>query len=157
MAKKKNKQQITNNIQQLNLEIDYDKLAETIVKAQEKAQEETCKNKRFTTGTFVVLLSIVFRVLAVLGWIMAVLTPFAIVSMCKSFTWEAVNILGNVIDIVFAISLMAIFFFYAFFLWKSAKEMEKEKDRNYIIAVFSGVVSFAALVVALVSLFKGVG
>ena len=42
MAKKKEKQQIINNIQNLNLEIDYDKLAEAIVKAQEieKAREE---------------------------------------------------------------------------------------------------------------------
>ena len=40
---------------------------------------------------------------------------------------------------------------------KSAKEIETEKDRNYIISVFSGIVSFAALIVALVALFKGVG
>ena len=37
------------------------------------------------------------------------------------------------------------------------KEIETEKDRNYIISVFSGIVSFAALIVALVALFKGVG
>ena len=66
MAKKKDKPQVVNNIQELNLEIDYDKLAEAMVKAQ-------------------------------------------------------------------------------------------EKDRNYIISVFSGIVSFAALIVALVALFKGVG
>ena len=66
MAKKKDKPQVINNIQELNLEIDHDKLAEAMVKAQ-------------------------------------------------------------------------------------------EKDRNYIISVFSGIVSFAALIVALVALFKGVG
>ena len=38
-----------------------------------------------------------------------------------------------------------------------AKEIETEKDRNYIISVFSGIVSFAALIVALVALFKEVG
>ena len=37
----------------------------------------------------------------------------------------------------------------------SANEMAAEKDRNYIMAVFSGVVSFAALVAALAALFKG--
>ena len=66
MAKKKDKPQVINNIQELNLEIDHDKLAEAMVKAQ-------------------------------------------------------------------------------------------EKDRNYIISVFSGIVSFAALKVALVALFKEVG
>ena len=36
-------------------------------------------------------------------------------------------------------------------------EMAKEKDRDYVVAVFSGIVSFAALIVALVALLKGVG
>ena len=71
MAKKKDKPQVINNIQELNLEIDYDKLAESIVKTNNK--------------------------------------------------------------------------------------IETEKDRNYIISVFSGIVSFAALIVALVVLFKEVG
>ena len=39
MAKKKDKPQVINNIGELNLEIDYDKLAEAIVKAQEKSAE----------------------------------------------------------------------------------------------------------------------
>ena len=37
MAKKKDKPQIINNIQELNLEIDYEKLAEAIVKAQNQS------------------------------------------------------------------------------------------------------------------------
>ena len=40
MAKKKDKPQVVNNIQELNLEIDYDKLAESIVKAQERSENE---------------------------------------------------------------------------------------------------------------------
>ena len=36
-------------------------------------------------------------------------------------------------------------------------EIDKEKDRNYIVDVFSAIVSFAALIVALVALLKGVG
>ena len=40
MAKKKEKQQVINNIQELNLEIDYDKLADAIVKAQNIVKEE---------------------------------------------------------------------------------------------------------------------
>ena len=43
MAKKKDKPQVINNIQELNLEIDYDKLAEAIVKAQEKSEKDTCE------------------------------------------------------------------------------------------------------------------
>ena len=37
MAKKKDKPQVINNIQELNLDIDYDKLAEAIVKAKKRS------------------------------------------------------------------------------------------------------------------------
>ena len=36
--KNKDKKQVINNIQELNLEIDYDKLAEAIIKANDKAR-----------------------------------------------------------------------------------------------------------------------
>ena len=45
MAKKKDKNQPITHIQNLNLEIDYDKLAESIVKAQGKANETIKKHK----------------------------------------------------------------------------------------------------------------
>lgn len=40
MAKKKDKPQVINNIEEINLEIDYDKLAEAIVIAQEKTNKK---------------------------------------------------------------------------------------------------------------------
>lgn len=43
MAKKKDKPQVINNIGELNLEIDYDKLAETIVKANVKIESQDTK------------------------------------------------------------------------------------------------------------------
>ena len=45
MAKKKDKPQVVNNIQELNLEIDYDKLAEAIVKAKQIEEENVAKKK----------------------------------------------------------------------------------------------------------------
>ena len=45
MAKKKDKPQVINNIQELNLEIDYDKLAEAIVKAKQIEEENATKKK----------------------------------------------------------------------------------------------------------------
>ena len=45
MAKKKEKPQVINNIQELNLEIDYDKLAEAIVKANSQLDAEANKSK----------------------------------------------------------------------------------------------------------------
>ncbi|MBO5967935.1 MAG: hypothetical protein J6S14_05495 [Clostridia bacterium] len=45
MAKKKDKPQVVNNIGELNLEIDYDKLAEAIVKAKQIEEENVAKKK----------------------------------------------------------------------------------------------------------------
>lgn len=45
MAKKKDKPQVINNIQELNLEIDYDKLAQAIVKAKQIEEENVAKKK----------------------------------------------------------------------------------------------------------------
>ena len=158
MSKKKDKPQVINNIQELNLEIDYDKLAESIVKAQEKSENEINRKKKFTSGTFAMIISFAFRGVAILGWLIALATPIAIINVAKSFLWvEANAIVGNVFSIAFAVALFFVLNLYSLLLWKSAKEIETEKDRNYIISVFSGIVSFAALIVALVALFKGVG
>ena len=49
MAKKKDKPQVINNIQELNLELDYDKLEEAIVKAinaKDASSEETQTKSR---------------------------------------------------------------------------------------------------------------
>ena len=158
MAKKKDKSQVINNIGEINLEIDYDKLAESIVKAQEKSESEANRKKKFTSGTFATIISLAFRGVAILGWLIALATPVAIINMAKSFVWNKANVvMGNVFSIAFAVALFIVLVLYSFLLWKSAKEIETEKDRNYIISVFSGIVSFAALIVALVALFKGVG
>lgn len=139
-------------------DIDYDKLAETIVIAQEKSEAEANKKGKFTSGTFSLLVSVVFRVIAVFGVIIAVAIPSAIINSLQSLIWsEFGNIVSNIIYIALIVVFWLIIIAYAFILWKSAKEIEEEQDRNYIISVFSGIVSFAALVVALVALFKGVG
>ena len=158
MAKKKNSLQVINNIGELNLEIDYDKLAKSIVKALEKSENEANKNKKFTSGTFAMIISLAFRGEAILGWLIALATPITVINTAKSFGWDEVNaIVSNVFSIAFAVALFVVLVLYSFLLWKSAKEIETEKDRNYIISVFSGIVSFAALIVALVALFKEVG
>ena len=48
MAKKKNNTTVVNNIDSVNLEIDYDKLAEAIVKARKKEEEQLTKEKQET-------------------------------------------------------------------------------------------------------------
>ena len=158
MAKKKDKPQVINNIQELNLEIDYDKLAEAIVKAQEKSENEANKSKKFTSGMFSMLVFVILRLIACLGWIIAFCLLLRSVNLITAMSWEGFSVVAeNIFQIVYTVAIVALLVLYPLMLWKSAKEIETEKDRNYIISVFSGIVSFAALIVALVALFKGVG
>ena len=158
MAKKKDKQQVINNIQELNLEIDYDKLAESIVKANSKLDAEANQSKKFTSGMFSMSVFVILRVIALLGWIIAFALLIGSINTFIEMSWNDFStISGNIFQIIHSITITVLLVLYPLMLWKSAKEIETEKDRNYIISVFSGIVSFAALIVALVALFKGVG
>ena len=154
MAKKKNKQQITNNIQQLNLEIDYDKLAESIVKAQEKTQEQ--EDAFYTTGAFSSLASLTLRMLGVFGILIAL---FALIyggyyAICCLSWNDWLQIVGNVFACIFwAIIIVAVFMLSLVFC-KSGKELEESKDKHFVVAVFSALSGLIALIVALIALFK---
>ena len=153
-----NKPQVINNIEQLNLEIDYDKLAEAIIKAQEISEDKENTKHKFTSGSFMMFVIGAFRAFAIILGILAAimfLTPFI---AWNSLQWSSfTNVFNSIFTIIFCIVIAIVLALYTALLWKSAKEIETEKDRNYIISVFSGIVSFAALIVALVALFKGVG
>ena len=158
MAKKKDKPQVVNNIQELNLEIDYDKLAEAIVKANSQLDAEANKSKKFTSGMFSISVFVILRVIALLGWIVAFTLLIGSINTFIEMSWNDFStISGNIFQIIYSITITVLLVLYPLMLWKSAKEIETEKDRKYIISVFSGIVSFAALIVALVALFKGVG
>ena len=157
MAKKKDKPQVINNIQELNLEIDYDKLAEAIVKANSKLDTKANQSKKFTSGMFSISVFVILRVIALLGWIIAFALLIDSINTFIEMSWNDFStISGNIFQIIYSITITVLLVLYPLMLWKSAKEIETEKDRNYIISVFSGIVSFAALIVALVALFKGV-
>ena len=153
-----NKPQVINNIEQLNLEIDYDKLADAIVKAQEVSEDEANKKRRFTSGAFAMLITVAFRIFSAFMGLLSVVLILAPVVSWQTLQWSGfTNIVTSVSTIGFCIVFAIVLGLYTVLLWKSAKEIETEKDRNYIISVFSGIVSFAALIVAFVALFKGVG
>ena len=156
MAKKKEKPQMINNIQNLNLEIDYDKLAEAIIKAQEKGADNQQKSKHYTLGTFAAPLIAVFYGLSILGWLVVTAIPIGVYQIWYSFNWNDVpNCIASSVTLLITFGIMFVIALYSILLWKAAKEVEAETDRNYVISMFSGVVSFAALIVALVALIKG--
>ena len=142
MAKKKEKPQIINNIQELNLEIDYDKLAEAIVKAEEEFQKEKKRPNKFRAigkSIFNMTVSVV-AVLLLIGVIIAVWSQPALKEVLNVF--ESIQITG----------VLAIFAILHIF---SAIECWKDDDEN-AIATFNNNIALFALIVALIALYKGV-
>lgn len=175
------KPKVINHINELNLEIDYDKLAKAIVKAQsasenliqQKMQDKeklTIKsffkrvyyiifNKKQSNGTLTSgllggLIEMVFNMIAVLGVLVFVCCIIVLVEIIMR-SWTVDMIVYNLISIFLIISCLVVTALFSLIFRGAANEMAIEKDRNYVVAVFSGVVSFAALVVALVALLKG--
>lgn len=170
MATKKEKKQTINNIQELNLEIDYDKLADAIAKAQEKSKSESkpikkigfwksvwliIRNKEPQNGmkTAYMLAEVmagVFNIIAIIGAaLFAIIICFSIFELdwgpgILNYISQGISV-GALLFASFAISLL---------FRGIANEIRAEKDRNYIISVFSGIVGFAALIVALIALFN---
>ena len=152
MAKKKNNTTVVNNIDSVNVEIDYDKLAEAIVKAQQKANEQYSVSREMMKF-----------VITPVFWILTFVTGFISVAFWGVLITSANDMLNDENWLAGAITLLIVFFiaFFSlaltFFLGATAKEIDNEKDRNYISSMFSNVVAIVALIVALIALVKGVG
>lgn len=175
------------NVFRSTTEIDYDKLAKAIVKAQQEAEEqkeierqqeennteklsacETLKliglviinkvesNGTMTSGFLGGVMSIVFNILAILSVVVMVLGGIMGVLVIKEIALTMNSIMLDITLAVLTIAFVIIAATIAFIFRCIANEIAKEKDRNYIIAVFSAVVAFAALVVAVVGYAKGI-
>lgn len=177
---KKNQPTTINNINQLNLEIDYDKLADAIVRAQENAKKsnedsdknekprflsaigkiikgEKSKDGRFLSAPFSFIISALYRTIAILGVISIIIADIASVIAFTKLPWQGWQIAANILVIVLVIIVTVTVFLYMVIFWGAANDVEHEKDKNYVISVFSGFVSVAALIVAIIALYKGVG
>lgn len=173
MSKKKEKIQIINNIEKLNLEIDYDKLADSIAKAQITAKKETqfaekvgfwksvgktILNKEKMNGNRTAILlakimSTFFNFIAVLGVVFAIAT---IVVTIQKLNWS-IAIWPFVTQFLIVAAAVIVMLSISLIFRAIANEIMAEKDRIYIATLFFGLTSLASLIVALVALFKGVG
>lgn len=110
---------------------------------------------RYTTAIFTSLLGTFFNTLAFLGLMVFIVIICSTVNQIRTWSWNCESIWGNVIQLISTVVFLILVFLFALMFRGASNDMKQEKDRNYIIALFSGVVSFAALIVALVALVKG--
>lgn len=171
MAKKKDKPQVINNIQELNLEIDYDKLAEAIVKAQEKSAKKNAvhekigfwksawliiinkekTNRNRTALLLANIMSTLFNFLSLFGLGIAILLVYF--TMFHQ-NWN-IALSQIIIQIIYSAILFVMCLLLSLLFRGLANEISVEKDRSYIISLFFGFAGLGSLVVALVELFRG--
>ncbi len=106
----------------------------------------------FTRGALSLLVSSTFYAVAIMGTIFTILALYFLYS---GIAEKAIGEISLCFKIAMTVASLGVLM-YMFIIYKAAGEVEKEKDKNYIVALFSGVTSFAALIVAIASLFVGV-
>ena len=170
------------NIQNMNCEIDYDKLAKAIVKAQreaEKQEKEPTNSKvkitfidfvkkvieifkgksdtkgEMTKGMFAIVNSIAFNILAWLTLASSVIGIVFIFYAGFQMQWSISVAISNLLMLLLILLVSIALFMIAIILKGASNEIEKEQDKNFLVAVFSGLMATMAFVVSLVALFKG--
>lgn len=142
LLRKNRRSMIIKNIEPVNIEIDYDKLAEAIVKAQNEAEQKTKK-----TGTILRIAMTICNVVVYL--IIYSILAYATVIFWRQEAVGAQEIIAKVILIVLTIMLLAL----VFLLMGEAITGTKNEVQNH----FNTNMTLAALVIALIALFQSNG
>ena len=116
---------------------------------------EGSKDGRYSSGIFAGLLETVFNGLALLSIALFLLVISSVIYTAIHSEWTRVSIFANIIAIIVGGAYGVLCAVFALMFRGAANDMKLEKDRNYIIALFSGVVSLVALIVSFVALAKG--
>lgn len=124
-------------------------LFRVILSAYSRKKDE---DNEYTDKTFSLLSSLLFYFIggSMLFFDIALLigTPIYYI---KIFDWS--NVLGGIFGIVFCFMFFIFLFLLGTLMIGTAKEQEKTKGEKSIV-VFSAIVSFVALIVAVIALFK---
>ena len=109
-------------------------------------------DSEYTDKTFALLSSFLFYLIGgsmlFFDVVLLIGTPIYYI---KTFDWS--NVLGGIFEIAFLFLILVFLFILATLMIGTAKEQEKSKGEKSIV-VFSAIVSFVALIVAVIALFK---
>ena len=130
-----------------SFELDYDRLAESIVAAMEKSKT----TKPSKTASRELMKCILMPILYCVAIFCALIAVGSFVVALKNAT---TNNLNSFFQISVALVMGLFMALISAFVFMAAKEVGEENDRDYVASLFSNVVSFAALVIALVALLK---
>lgn len=140
--RRKRRSTIIKNIEAVNMEIDYDKLAEAIVKAQNEVEEKTKK------------MGIILRIAMTICNVIVYFIIFSILSYAIVIFWEkaAVNAQETIAKVTLII-LTSLLLALVFLLMGEAITGTKKEVQNH----FNTNMTLVALVIALIALFQSNG
>lgn len=140
--RRKRRSTIIKNIESVNMEIDYDKLAEAIVKAQNQVEE---KNKK---------IGVILRIAMTICNVIVYFIIFSILSYAIVIFWEkeAVNAQETIAKVTLII-LTSLLLALVFLLMGEAITGTKKEVQNH----FNTNMTLVALVIAFIALFQSNG
>lgn len=141
MAKKQPKTTI-NNIDSVNIEIDYDKLAEAIVKAQTKLSQKEKRTRKFRSAAMSLFNGAIYAIV----YTFAIAMIYVVWHEC--YANQTVPLIGCILFTL----VLAFIGIYAF-LCQQESHRDSETDT---ITHFNTNIALIALIVAMIALFKGV-
>ena len=131
------------NLTIINNEIDYDKLAESIIKAQNHAKENKRTTSKFRSAAMGLLNGTVYATV----YIIAFYSIYVV--WTESFSKQNASLVGCIILTFFLV-------FIGIYAFLCQQESRQDKD-NDVREHFNINISLVALIVAIVALFNGVG
>lgn len=111
-------------------------------------------DSRFATALLAGMLAMCFNALSWLGAFIFVIAISITIQQGVSMNWNCVHIFGNVVALAFETLICMLLFLIAIIFRGAANDIKQEKDRDYVVALFSGIVSFVALIVSYIALIK---
>lgn len=134
--------------------INYDKLAEAIVRANSKENNKYSMSRewmKFIIYPVIWGVAIIAGILAVAFLIYGGKTLFEQVNISTLAGFDLAKVVAGIVAFGSGLFLISICLSTIF----TAKEIDKQTDRQYVAAMFSNIVALVALVVSLIALVKG--
>lgn len=138
----------------VKVEIDYDKLAEAIVKAEKKAEENDDSKIKSVIDLHKRGLRFIFIMFARFGWLIISLFSVAVVTVLTQLNWN--NAANIIVNVSFIIAMVFVITFGSYMFTKmgeAAEEVDNIKDKNVLMTMSSSIMGFSALIVAIVTIF----